>query len=209
MGLQILFLALVGTTGFAQQWEIGAIGGASFLNSVPVSSPLGSATAGFASGAVGGAFFGQALYPRLAGELHYEFFQSNQKLSSGGSSAEFSGIAHAIHYDLVWHTDSKNRRAQFFVRAGAGVRIYQGTGTPAAYLPLYEYGYFTQTRVIKPMGVAGAGISYRLAPRLYLRTEVMDFVGPFPTNLIAPNSGAKFGSILQELVPLVGLTYLF
>jgi len=205
----ILILAAAGAAAWAQQWEVGGIGGASFLNRVNVSSSLGAATAGFAPGVAGGAFFGQALYPRLAGEIHYEFFQSSQKLSAGGSSAEFSGMAHAVHYDLVFHTNRKNSPVQFFAVVGGGMKIFQGTGTPGACLGLCQFGAFTQTHVVKPVGVVGGGVSFRLAPHLYLRTEVMDFVGPFPKDLIAPVAGAKFGSILQDIVPMVGLTYLF
>ena len=207
-GLTILFLA-ASASAFAQQWEIGGIGGASFLNHVGVSSPLGSATAGFAPGGVGGAFFGQALYPKLAGELHYEFFQSSQRLTSGGASADFTGMAHAVHYDLVIHTNRKNSRTQFFAVVGGGAKIFQGTGKEAAYQPLSQYGYFTKTRVITGMGVVGGGLSYQLAPHIYLRTEFLDFISPFPKDLIAPGSGAKYGNILQDFVPMVGLTYMF
>ena len=209
IGSTILLAALGTIAGFAQQWEVGAIGGASFLNRVNVSSTYGSATAGFATGAVGGVFFGQTLYSKLSGEIHYEFFQSNQKLTSGGSSAEFSGIAHAIHYDLVFHTNREDSPVQVFGSVGGGMKIFQGTGTPGACLGLCQFGAFTQTHVVKPVGVVGGGVSFRLAPHLYLRTEVMDFVGPFPKDLIAPVAGAKFGSILQDIVPMVGLTYLF
>jgi len=149
------------------------------------------------------------LSARRCGEIHYEFFQSDQKLTAGGSSATFSGIAHAIHYDLVFHTSNEKRPVQFFASVGGGVKIYQGTGAQASDLGLLQYGAFGPTRVVKPMGVAGGGISVKLAPRFFLRAEVMDFVGPFPTNLIAPSPGAKFGSVLQDIVPMVGLIYTF
>jgi hypothetical protein len=209
IGFTILLLATAGACGFAQQWEVGGIGGASFLNSVNVSSPLGSATAGFAPSVAGGAFLGQSLNPRMAGELHYDYFQSSQKLSSGGASAEFSGMAHAIHYDFVLHTNRKNSPVQFFAVVGGGVKIFQGTGKEAAYQPLMQYGYFTKTHSVKGLGVVGGGFTYRLAPRLFLRTEVLDYITPFPDDLIAPAPGAKFGTVLNDLVPMVGLAYMF
>jgi hypothetical protein len=44
---------------------------------------------------------------------------------------------------------------QFFAAAGGGMRIFQGTGTEAAYQPLSQFGYFTKTRVVKPMASVG------------------------------------------------------
>ena len=48
---KILLLAALGGCAFAQQWELGGIGGVGFLDTVHVSSPAGGATAGFAPGA--------------------------------------------------------------------------------------------------------------------------------------------------------------
>src|SRR5579872_5640415 len=103
LGLSILFIAAAGSC-FAQQWEFGGVGGAGFLSNVNVSGPSGSAKAGFQPGGVVGAFFGQSIGTHLAGEIRYEYLQSNLQLSSSGSTAHFSGNAHAIHYDLIYHT---------------------------------------------------------------------------------------------------------
>ena len=58
LGITLLFAAAAVNCP-AQQWELGGVGGGSFLNTTSVSSPVGAATAGFQSGFVGGAFFGQ------------------------------------------------------------------------------------------------------------------------------------------------------
>jgi len=208
IGKTFLFLAL-GLCAFAQQWEIGGIGGAGFPNTVSVSGAAGSATAGFAPGAVAGAFFGQNLNSHWSGEVRYEFFDSSLKLSGGGSSAEFSGMAHALHYDLIYHTARKNSPVQFFAAFGGGLKIFDGTGSPEAYQPLSQYGYFTQTHQLKPMASVGAGLTYKLSDRLYLRAEIRDFISPFPTVVLAPPPGVTYGSILQNIVPLVGLEYAF
>jgi hypothetical protein len=56
----------------------------------------------------------------------------------------------------------------------------------------------------------GGGFTYRLSPRLYLRTEVRDFITPFPTKVITPpSSNVKYASILNDLVPMAGLEYVF
>ena len=208
LGLSILFLAASGAA-MAQQWEFGGIGGGGFLSNVSASGPAGTATAGFQPGAVFGAFFGQNLFTHFTGEIRYEYMQNNLKLTSGGQSAQFNGAAHAVHYDMLWHTNKNDSKVQFFAALGGGMKIFQGTGTEAAYQPLMQYGYFTKTRVVKPMASVGGGIIYRMTPRIYLRTEFRDFITMFPTELIAPAPNAKYGSVLHNFVPMVGMDYVF
>ena len=208
IGKTLLLLAS-GLCAFAQQWEVGGIGGAGFLNTVNVSGAAGSAKAGFAPGVAAGAFFGQNLNAHWSGEVRYEFFDSSLKLSGGGSSSSFSGIAHAIHYDLIYHTNRKHSPVQFFAAIGGGMKIFEGTGTQQAYQPLMQYGYFTQTHQLKPMISVGGGITYKVSERVYLRTEIRDFISPFPTAVIAPPQGVSYGSILQNIVPMVGISYVF
>ena len=208
LGLSILFIAAAGSC-FAQQWEFGGVGGAGFLSNVNVSSPSGSARAGFQPGAAFGAFFGQSISPHIAGEIRYEFLQSNLQLSSGGTTARFSGAAHAVHYDVILHTDRKHSQTQFFAAVGGGMKIFNGTGTEAAYQPLSQYGYFTRTHAVKPMLSVGGGITYKMSQRIYLRTEIRDFITAFPKELITPAPGAKYGSLLHNLVPMVGVDYVY
>jgi hypothetical protein len=202
-------LAGAASACFAQQWEFGGVGGAGFVSGVPVSSPVGSATAGFQTGAAFGGYFGQNLYPHISGEIRYEFLQSNLKLSSGGSTATFSGNAQALHYDLILHTNKKGSKTQLFAAVGGGMKIFRGTGAEAAYQPLYQYGYFTKTMQVEPMASVGGGIMYSLTSRMFLRVEFRDFITPFPKDIIAPAPNAKYGSILNDFVPMVGISYLF
>jgi len=205
-----LLLAAAALNSPAQQWEFGAVGGGSFLNTTSVSSPYGSATAGFKPGVVAGAFLGQNLYHHLSGEVRYEFFKTDLQIKAGGTTGTFSGMAHAVHYDLRIHTERKESPVQFFAAFGGGMKIYQGTGEETAYQSTMNYGYMTRTHQVKPLISLGGGFTYRLTPRLYLRTEVRDFITPFPTAVITPpNSSVKYGSILNELVPMVGLDYIF
>jgi len=208
LGISFLFLAASGAA-LAQQWEFGGVGGLGFLSNVSVSSPAGSATAGFQPGGVVGAFFGQSLYSHLTGEVRYEFMQNNLELSSGGQTAHFSGYAHAIHYDLLWHTNREESKVQFFGALGGGMKIFQGTGTESAYQPLSQFGYFTKTHALKPMVSVGAGMTFALSRRMQLRAEVRDFITMFPKEIITPPTGAKYGSLLHDFVPMVGIDYLF
>lgn len=208
LGFPILLLA-ASAAGYSQQWEFGGVGGGSFLTNVSVSSPAGAATAGFQPGGAFGAFFGQNLYSHLTGELRYEYLLSNLQLSSGGTTATFSGAAHAVHYDLLWHTTRQEAKVQYFAALGGGMKIFQGTGTEAAYQPLSQFGYFTKTRALKPMVSVGAGLTYALTRRMYLRAEFRDFITMFPKEIITPPAGAKYGSLLQNFVPMVGIDYVF
>jgi hypothetical protein len=209
MLLSVLFLAAAGATCFAQQWEVGGGAGAAFLPGVPVTGAVGTATAGFQPGFSFGAFVGQNLYRHLSGELRYGFQQSNLRLASGGTEATFSGTSHVVHYDLVWHTNKGETRAQYFVAAGGGMKLFRGTGKEAAYQPLSQFGYFTKTQAIKPMASIGAGVRYTLSPRVYLRAEVRDYITMFPKQLITPAPGTKYGSILHDFVPMVTVSYEF
>jgi hypothetical protein len=195
---------------FAQQWEFGALGGGGFLSNVSANGgSIGNATAGFAPGAAFGAFIGNSLNRSLSGEIRYEYLQNDLRLSSGGQNAQFAGAAHAIHYDIVYHTSRKESNVQFFAALGGGAKLFRGTGAEEAYQPLSQFGYFTKTQAIKPMISVGGGVTYRLSNRLFLRAEIRDFITPFPTAVLTPAPRVKFGSVLQDLVPMVGLSYVY
>ncbi len=183
------------------------MGGGSFLNHVSASSPQGSATAGFAPGASFGVFFGQNLYKHLSGEIRYEYQMSDLSLSSGGQNATFAGQTHALHYDLMYHTSHNESRTQFYAAVGGGMKIFRGIGAESAYQPLSQFGYFTKTQQLKPMVTVAGGFTYRLRPHLFLRAEVRDFISAFPTNVLTPAPGVKYGSILNNIVPMVGIGY--
>ncbi len=207
--IAILTLALTAAASgvLAQQWEVGGLAGGGFVPGVNVTSALGSATTGFQTGAAFGAFVGQNLYPHLSGEIHYGFMQSNLKLESGGTKVTFSGHSHVLHYDVIFHTNGKGSRAQYFAAAGGGLRVFQGTGREAAYQPLSQYAYLTHTQTTKPLVSVGGGVKVALGPRVFLRTEVRDYITPFPKDLIYPAPGAKAGRLLHDLVPMAGISY--
>ncbi len=205
--LSVLLLAGAATSCFAQQWEFGGGAGAGFLPGVSVTGTPGSATAGFQAGFAASAYASQNMYRNWSGEIHYAYMQSNLKLSSGGSTATFSGNSHVFHYDMVYHTSKKGSRTQYFAAAGAGLKVFRGTGTEAAYQPLSQFGYFTKTQVVKPMGTVAIGVKYILAPKVVLRTEFRDYITAFPKELITPAPGTKYGSLLHDFVPMVSIAY--
>ena len=202
----IFLLTAAAAASYAQQWEFGGSGGGSFLNTVGVTGPAGSATAGFANGAAFGGYVAHHSSKSFSGEIHYNYMPTNLKLSANGSETTFNGNSHAIHYDVVWHTNRHESPAQFFVAAGGGVKIFRGTGTEHATQNLSSFGYLTRTQEFKPMGTVAAGVKIKIAPRVYLRTEIRDYITAFPTEVIAPPAGVKYGTILNDIVPMVGVS---
>ena len=176
VGQSILILAAAGAACFGQQWEFGGLAGGGFLNTVPVSSTVGTATAGFQTGAAFGGYVGFNQYKHIGGELRYTYLQSNLSLKSGGSEASFSGMSHVVGYDVIFKTTRDNGKVQLFAAVGGGMKVFRGTGTEAAYQPLSQYGYFTKTQALKPMarcrrGREGSphqeGLPARRIPRLH------------------------------------------
>ena len=203
----LLFLTAA-AGAFAQQWEIGGNVGGSFLPGVSVTAPAGSATTGFKSGIAAGAWIGQRISRHIGGEIRYNFMQSNLKLESGGTSTDFGGQTHAIYYDILFHTGSaKESRAQIYGAVGGGMKIFRGTGTEAAFQPLSQFAYLTKTQEVKPMLSFGGGVKFKLAQRMAMRVEVRDFLTPFPKSVITPAPGATIGSMLHNIVPMVGISY--
>jgi len=203
----IMILAATAAAAFGQQWEVGGFAGGGFLNTVPVTSTVGTATAGFQNGAAFGGYVGFNQYKHIGGELHYTYLQSNLSLKSGGNSASFSGMSHVVGYDVIFKTTRNNGKVQLFAAVGGGLKVFQGTGKEAAYQPLSQFGYFTKTQALKPMGDFGVGVKVALTKKVFLRTEFRDYITPFPTQVLTPPPGAKYGTLLHDLVPMVGLGF--
>ena len=206
LGRTILLAAGLSAVSFAQQWEFGGVAGGGFLNTTNVTNSLGSATAGFQSGAAFGGYVGNNLYKHIGGELRYTYLQSDLKLASSGQTATFNGVSHVVHYDLILHTRN-NKKAQLFAAVGGGMKFFRGTGKEAAYQPLSQFGYFTKATAIKPMASVGAGVKIAISRKVYLRTEFRDYITAFPKELITPPAGTKYGTLLHDFVPMVGLGF--
>lgn len=206
MMTRIIFLATAAATAsFAQQWEVGGLGGAGFLNHVGVTAPAGAATAGFQNSPAFGGYVGYNSYKHIGGELRYTYLPSNLRLTSGGKEATFKGDSHAMHYDVVFHTAKEGAKTQLFAAVGGGVKIFRGTGKEAAYQDLSRFGYFTKTQSFKPMASVAVGVKIRLSQRVFLRTEFRDYITAFPKEVITPPTGVKYGTLLHNLVPMIGI----
>ena len=201
----ILVLTAAAAASFAQQWEFGGSGGGSFLSSVPVSGGPGSATAGFQTGGAFGGYVGYSQSRHIGGELRYAYLQSNLSLKSGGNQATFSGVSQVVHYDLILKTTRSSGKVQFFAAVGGGMKVFRGTGKEAAYQPLSQFGYLTKTQTVKPMASVGGGVKFAISRKVFLRTEFRDYITAFPVQIITPAPGMKYGSILHDFVPMVGI----
>lgn len=208
-----ILLAAFAAAGVAQSWEIGGVAGGSLNSSVTSkaasgSTPAGEATAGFTKGMIFGGYLGQNMYKHVSGEIHYAYVKNNLRLQGPGQEVTFGAESHAVYYDVLLHSAAK--KTQWFAAIGAGMKIFRGTGQENAYQPLNQFAYLTKTQELKPLLSVGAGVRHFVGKRTVLRVEVRDYITPFPTKVLAPAGNAKFsGSVLHNIVPSVGIGYLF
>jgi len=173
-------------------------------------SPVESATTGFSPGTAFGAVVGHNASNWLSGEFRYTYRDSELKLSSGGTDANFSGVAHIAHYDLAMHPRPKHgSKALPFFAVGGGLKLYRGTGHEVAYQPLDHIALLTKTQQAKPMISVGGGVKMVLGPRLVLHAEVHDYITTFRKDVIAPLPGTKISGWLNDIVPMFGISYIF
>ncbi|MGA2324869.1 MAG: hypothetical protein ABSH05_01145 [Bryobacteraceae bacterium] len=202
----LLFLAL---TAWAQNWEAGVLAGGGFYIDHPrIGGPQGGAEAGIGSGPAFGAFLTQNLYRRLSGEIRYAYHRGDLELSSGSRRAAFRADSHALHYDWVLHMAGRDAKVRPFVAAGAGFKMYRGTGTETVYQTLQEVALLTRTREWKPLLTAGAGVTVAISTSARLRLEFRDYMTPFPARVIAPAAGGTAGW-LHDFAPTIGLSIRF
>ena len=208
-GFLIVFGLAFAAVSFAQQWEIGMVGGGGFSNGVSVSTATASGTTGFNSGAAIGVVAAGNRTEHLSGEVRYTYLVDDLKVSSSGTTVTFAGASHAVNYDFVYYPAAHRSKVQPYLAAGAGIRIFRGTGTEAAFQPLSNLVFLTKTQDLRPLFVAGGGLKYRISEHVVFRGEFYDYISTFPVNVITPAPGAKVGSWLQTFVPLAGLSFLF
>ncbi|MEO8025854.1 MAG: outer membrane beta-barrel protein [Bryobacteraceae bacterium] len=201
-------LAIV-PAAFAQQWEVGGAIGGGFYTSQAVTGPAGSADAKFKTGLAGSAWLGNNNAAHFGGEFRYDFQFGDMKLSGNGVEAGFAAQTHQVHYDFLWHAASTEARVRPFVAAGAGIKVYRGTGTETLTQPLSKLALLTKTQDVRPLVSLGAGIKFRVSDRIDFRVEVHDYLTPFPKEVITPALGASVSGWIHDIVPSFGLSFLF
>src|ERR1035438_2038151 len=88
-----VLLGQLAVAAFGQEWYVGAIGGFGFAPALTVTGSAGTANTGFKNGLAAGAFFGEDRNDRWGGEVRYLYGQSDLKLESGGTSAQFAATS--------------------------------------------------------------------------------------------------------------------
>ena len=207
-GLFLCFAVAALPAAWGQAWEVGGAVGGGFYTSQDLTSPTGTASASIRPNLAASFWAGGFSRRKLGGELRYDYQMGDLHLSGGGTSASFSARTQAVHYDLLWSFFGHDSRVQPFVAAGAGVKIYQGTGTQVVYQPLSNVALLTQAQDLTPLVSAGGGIKFKIAPHVNFRVEVHDYLTPFPKQVITPITG-KTPGWLEDFVPMAGLAYVF
>jgi hypothetical protein len=208
--LQAFVLTLLfAVAGLAQGWEFGGSGGFGFLSNVSARNSIGTATTGFQPGAAFGAVLTQNMYDRLSGEVRYTYRMSDLRITGGGQEAKFKGLAHVVHYDVVYHTAKRSAAVRPFVAVGGGMKMFRGTGKEAPYQPLSEFAILTRTQQVQPVLSFGAGTRIQLSPRVVLRIEFRDYFTRFPDRVIEPVPGTTLKGWLHDITPLIGISYTF
>jgi len=205
--LVVCLAAALAPAAMAQKWEFGGGVGGGFYTSQDVTDPGGSASAKIQSNLAGSVWLANNRSDRWGGELRADYQLGSLELNQGGTQATFAARSYAVHYDVLWYGTHAGSKIRPFVAAGAGIKVYQGTGAQVVYQPLSNFALLTQAQDLTPLISAGGGVKMQLSPHFQLRLEVHDYLTTFPKQVIAPAQGAKVGGWLQDFVPSVGVSY--
>ena len=190
-------------------WEVGGAVGFGIMRNASIDNATGSATAGFDNRFVAGAVIGQDLYQHFSGELRYTFRDNDLVLKSGGQKVNMDGDSHLVHYDVLFHPTTKESRIRPFLAAGAGIRLFRGTGREYVSQPFSDFALLTQTNEVKPLISVGGGVKAKLTEHTAIRVDFREYISPFPENLFATVPGSKIQAWLFDSVPMAGISFVF
>jgi hypothetical protein len=191
------------------RYELGAGVIGSFYDKKAFTSTVGDADAGFTNGFGASAWLGHHMYPKLSGEIRYDFARNDMFLEGAGARATFAGQSHAIHYDLHFHFTDISAKVRPFVLAGGGVKLFQGTGEERAFQPLSQIAVLTKTTELAGLVTFGVGVKMKVSDRVMLRIEFRDNLTRFPKKVIAPNRGSGGSGWVNNFAPTAGVSLLF
>jgi hypothetical protein len=199
----------IAPAAMAQKWEFGGGMGGSFYTSRDATNNGLTATAGIKTDIAGSLWLVNNSQKNWGGEVRFDYERGDLQLQRPGSEAVFGAESYAMHYDFQYHFRDVESRVRPFVSAGAGIKVYRGTGTEAAVQPLSQFAFLTKTNEIKPMVSLGAGVKWQIARAVQFRLELHDYLTPIPTQVITPNVGTTLSGWLNNIVPMAGLSYTF
>jgi hypothetical protein len=210
MRMLLLGVCLGAAPGFAQQYEVGALGLISDYTSLNVANSSTSGTVGPGFGFSGGFLLGQTINDHWGGEFRYVYFRNDLELHSGAGDAELGGQSHAIHYDVLYYFSDPDSGVRPYVAAGFGMKYFQGTGSEDPFQPGSNLALLTKTGEALPAGDFGVGVKWRIGSRTTFRLEFRDYITGVPGKVLAAAPGAEIdGSILHHWAPFFGITWTF
>ncbi|MBI2686095.1 MAG: outer membrane beta-barrel protein [Acidobacteria bacterium] len=210
-----IFIPLFIASAWAQgrvaepRYEFGAGVTGSFYDKKTFTATGGNADAGFDKGFGASVWLGHYMYPKISGELRYDYLRNDMTLSGSGAKASFGGESHAVHYDVHFHFADSRSKVRPYLLAGGGVKMFRGTGEERAFQPLSQIAVLTHTTELTGLISVGAGIKMQLSDRVNLRLEFRDNLSKFPKKVIAPNRGSGGDGWVNNFTPTVGLGVLF
>jgi hypothetical protein len=210
--LKCVFLTLaIAAICWSQQWELGGTGGYGWSLNPSISSPIqpARAEAGFRSQAAIGAIFAQNMYEYVGGEIRYLFQFGGPQLQFGGTKVSMSGYSNAITYDVMIHLASRDSRFRPFFSGGAGIKVYTGSGFVAPGQPLVGYALLRPLTQVEPAIAVGSGVKYRFAKHAQFRAEFRANMTPTPNDVIRPTGLSAIHGWIFDLVPQLGVSYVF
>ena len=200
------FPVLVFTTAaFAQDREIGAGIGFGFYRDVSIANANGAAQAGFGPRFALSAAGGFNWADHFGAEARYTFQDGDLALQSGSRQANLDGEAHSLLGEMLFYATARRKRFRPFAAAGFGVKLYRGTEVASGVHPLTEFATLQTANQARPLFTFGGGLKYAISERWLLRLDLRDYLTPFPTGVIAPAPGSKFGGWLHDFVPVLGI----
>jgi len=191
----------------AQKWEVGVGAGGGFYTSQDVTLGSNSAAANFKTNVAGSVWVGQNISDRWGGELRYSYQPGDAQLKQNSAQASFGAEAHSVNYSLLLHTKPTSAKVRPFISGGAGIKFYRGTGTETITQSLSQYALLTKANDLTALVSVGGGVKVRLGTHAWLRLDVHDYMSPFPKKVITPNAGASVGGWLNDIVPMVAISF--
>ena len=199
--------ALGGGLATAQQWEVGAGGGASLYNTKTIGSPSGSVEAKFKPGYGFTAIFGQ-IGNRVGGEVRYSWQSNEMELSGLGKTFTMGGRSQTLAYNVLVYFAGREAKVRPYVLGGGGIKQYTGTGSASALQPLLQIAVLTNTSEWKPVVNAGGGIRFATGKKAHVRAELLVTMSEAPTKVVTPVSGSLSGWYFQ-FMPVFSLSYVW
>lgn len=203
----MLCWARLACPAWGQSWELGAGAGYGFYRNGRVFAPAGIASAGVRSRFTLTAWLAENRSNKLAGELRYTYQDGDPFLESRGVRTNVQGQSHSVHFALRFLLRTPEARLRPYVTVGLGAKRYEVTGPETFNPPWTEIARLRAAGEWKSLVVAGAGLNWVLGSSLSLRAEFLDYVTPFPKQVIEPVPFASVRGYLHQMTPSLGLCW--